>query len=60
MLEDIDRAGLRGTFSRSRLKKFIQWDRYFRTIDKKIVDIIEEEYLATTKREVKELAEEKA
>ena len=29
-------------------------------MNKKVVDIIEEEYLATTKKEVKELAKEKA
>ena len=29
-------------------------------MNKKVVDIIEEEYLATTKREAKELAKEKA
>ena len=59
-LEDIDRARLRGTFSGSRLKKFVQRDRYFRASDEKVVDVIEEEYLATTKRKVKELAEEEA
>ena len=59
-LEDIDRARLRGTFSRSQLKKFIQQDRYFYTIDKEIVDIIEEKHLAITKKKAKELAKEKA
>ena len=56
----MNRARLRGIFSRSQLKKFVQWDRYFQATDKEIVDITEEEYLATTKREAKELAEEKA
>ena len=60
MLEDINRAGLRETFSGSQLKKFVQWDRYFRATDEEIVDIIEEEHLATTKREAKELAKEEA
>ena len=60
MLEDIDRAGLRGTFFRSQLKKFVQWDRYFRAIDEEVVDIIEEEHLAIIKREARELAEEEA
>ena len=60
ILEDINRAKLRGTFSRSQLKKFVQRDRYFQAIDKEIVDITEEERLATTKKEAKELAEEKA
>ena len=59
-LEDIDRAELRGTFSGSQLKKFIQQDRYFQATDKEVVDIIEEEHLATTKREAKEFAKEKA
>ena len=59
-LEDIDRAGLRGTFSGSRLKKFVQRNRYFRATDKEVVDIAEEERLATTEREAKELAEEEA
>ena len=56
----MNRAGLKGTFSGSRLKKFVQWDRYFRATDKEVVDITEGEYLATTKREAKELAEEEA
>ena len=60
ILEHIDRAGLRGIFSESRLKKFVQRDRYFYATDKKVVDITEEEHLAIAKREVKELAEEKA
>ena len=60
ILEDIDRAGLRGTFSRSQLKKFVQWDRYFRATDKEIVDVTEEERLATTEREARELAKEEA
>ena len=51
---------MRGTFSGSQLKKFVQQDRYFHAIDKKIVDITEKEHLATTKREAKELAKEKA
>ena len=59
-LEDIDRAELRGTFSGSQLKKFIQQDRYFCTTDEEIVDITEEEYLATTKREARELTKEEA
>ena len=60
ILEDIDRARLRGIFSGSQLKKFVQQDRYFRASDKKVVDIIKEEYLATTKKKAKELAKEKA
>ena len=59
-LEDIDRAGLRGTFSGSRLKKFVQQDRYFYATDKEVVDITKEEHLVTTKREAKELAKEEA
>ena len=59
-LEDIDEAGLRGTFSGSQLKKFVQWDRYFRATDEEVVDITEEECLATTERETRELAEEEA
>ena len=51
---------MRGTFSRSQLKKFVQWDRYFRATDEEVVDITEEEHLATAKREAKELAEEEA
>ena len=51
---------MRGTFSGSQLKKFVQQDRYFRATDKEIVDITEEEHLATTKRKAKELAKEKA
>ena len=51
---------MRGTFSGSRLKKFVQWDRYFRATDEEVVDITEEEYLATAKREARELAEEEA
>ena len=51
---------MRGTFSGSQLKKFIQQDKYFCATDKKVVDITEEEYLATTKREARELAKEKA
>ena len=60
ILEDIDGAGLRGIFSGSQLKKFIQQDKYFRATDKEIVDITEGEHLATTKRETKELAKEEA
>ena len=60
ILEDIDRAGLRGTFSGSRLKKFVQRDRYFWATDKEVVDITEEERLTTTKKKAKELAKEKA
>ena len=60
MLEDIDGAGLRGTFSGSWLKKFVQQDRYFQATDEEVVNIIEEEHLATTEREAKELAKEEA
>ena len=59
-LEDIDRAGLRGTFSGSRLKKFVQRDRYFRATDEEVVNVAEEERLAAAEREAKELAEEEA
>ena len=47
---------MRGIFSRSQLKKFVQWDRYFCASDEEVVDVIEEEYLATTKKKAKELA----
>ena len=59
-LEDIDRAGLRGIFSGSQLKKFVQQDRYFQATDEEVVDITEEEYLAAAERKAKELAEEEA
>ena len=51
---------MRGIFSGSQLKKFVQRDRYFWATDKEIVDIAEEERLATTEREVRELAKEEA
>ena len=51
---------MRGTFSGSRLKKFVQRDRYFQATDEEVVDITEEERLATAEREARELAEEEA
>jgi hypothetical protein len=42
-LEDMDGAGLRGTFSGNRLKKFVERDRYFRASDEEVIDITKQE-----------------